>query len=323
MPTFEITPELDGQRLDLALRHLLPDQSRSYLQRLVADGKVTVNARPTKSSHRLRAGDTVAVEIPPPVPLDVTPEAIPLDVLFEDDDLIVINKQAGMVVHPAAGHHEHTLVNALLHHCRGQLSGIGGVMRPGIVHRLDKGTSGCIVCAKTDRAHKGLAKQFKARHTSKVYRALCWGKFAKASGKIDVEIGRSLHDRKKMASHRISKGRTALTEYRVLKQIDGSARGAPLPGLDFAEVEATIHTGRTHQIRVHMSHIGHPLVGDTVYGRSPTIRRMNEQFGIKRSDFSVARPMLHAYKLGFTHPVTGKPMEFTAPVPAEFIELTS
>ena len=184
------------------------------------------------------------------------PEAIPLDVLYEDDDLIVVNKPAGMVVHPAAGNAEHTLVNALLHHCRGQLAGIGGVQRPGIVHRLDKGTSGCLVVAKTDAAHQSLVAQFKSRAVKKIYRAVCWGNFKQLSGRIETAIGRSAHNRKKMSA-RVARGRPSLTEYRVLKQFG-----------QFALVELTLHTGRTHQIRVHMAHIGHPVVGDTVYGRA-------------------------------------------------------
>ena len=211
-------------------------------------------------------------------------------IIDETDDLIVINKPAGMVVHPAAGNFEHTLVNALLHHCRGQLAGIGGVERPGIVHRLDKGTSGCIVVAKTDVAHQSLVAQFKARGVTKVYRAVCAGKLARLTGKIETIIGRSERDRKKMSAN-VKHGRPAETDYRVLKQ-----------RADCAYVELTLHTGRTHQIRVHMAHIGHPLVGDAVYGKAQK---------------EIARPLLHAYKLGFTHPRTGQPLEFSAPIPED------
>ena len=295
MPTFRVAEPQRGQRLDQFLRAELPQHSRAFLQRLTADGHVTVNARATKPSYKVRVGDSVSIEIPPPRPLDVQPEAIPLEILFEDDDLIVINKPAGLVVHPAAGNREHTLVNALLHHCRGQLAGIGGVERPGIVHRLDKGTSGCLVVAKTDFAHQSLVGQFKSRGVTKIYRALCWGQFARRSGRVDATIGRSDRDRKKMSS-RSRRGRPSLTEYRVLKQ-----------RADFALVELTLHTGRTHQIRVHMAHVGHPVVGDTTYGRA------------RKSDISVARPLLHAYKLGFTHPRTGARMEFTAAIPDDMI----
>ena len=240
------------------------------------------------------------------------PEAIPLDVLYEDDDLIVVNKPAGMVVHPAAGNAEHTLVNALLHHCRGKLAGIGGVQRPGIVHRLDKGTSGCLVVAKTDAAHQSLVAQFKSRAVKKIYRAVCWGNFKQLSGRIETAIGRSAHNRKKMSA-RVARGRPSLTEYRVLKQFG-----------QFALVELTLHTGRTHQIRVHMAHIGHPVVGDMTYGRKSEIRsRVRETCEANpKSEISVARPLLHAYKLGFVHPRTEKFVEFVAP-PEEMRRFTS
>jgi 23S rRNA pseudouridine1911/1915/1917 synthase len=298
------------------LRTELPGYSRAYLQKLIEQGFVLVNGRPSKASHRVHAGDTVSVEIPPARPLEAVPEAIPLDILYEDDDLIVVNKPAGMVVHPAAGNFSGTLVNALLHHCRGRLSGIGGVERSGIVHRLDKGTSGCIVVAKTDAAHQALAAQFKARTVKKVYRAVCWGRFERMTGKIETTIGRSARDRKKMSAA-ARRGRRSLTEYRVLRQFGGprsveaarprTRRSASLQ--EFALVELTLHTGRTHQIRVHMAHVGHPVVGDRVYGRA------------RKTEISVARPMLHAYKLGFEHPGTQKFMEFEAPIPEDMARL--
>jgi 23S rRNA pseudouridine1911/1915/1917 synthase len=291
MPTFCVAEPERGQRLDQFLRSQLPGHSRAFLQKLIDDGHVFVNNHASKPSYKVRAGDEIEIEIPPPRPLEAQPEAIPLDVLFEDDNLIVVNKPAGLVVHPAAGNREHTLVNALLHRCRGQLAGIGGVERPGIVHRLDKGTSGCLVVAKTDFAHQSLVAQFKSRGVKKIYRALCLGKFTRPSGRVETTIGRSERDRMKMSA-RAKRGRPSLTEYRVMKQ-----------RADFALVELTLHTGRTHQIRVHMAHIGHPVVGDTTYGRA------------HKSDISVARPLLHAYKLGFTHPRTGERMEFTAPMP--------
>jgi 23S rRNA pseudouridine1911/1915/1917 synthase len=227
---------------------------------------------------------------------------MPLDILFEDADLLVLNKPPGLVVHPAAGHEEHTLVNALLHHCRGGLAGIGGVERPGIVHRLDKGTSGCIVVAKTEFAHQALVAQFKSRGVKKIYRAVCWGKFERPSERIETVIGRSERDRKKMSA-RVARGRNAVTDYKVLKQL-----------AEFAMVELHIHTGRTHQIRVHMAHIGHPVVGDTTYGGKLETRN-------SKSEISVARPLLHAYKLGFTHPRSQQFVEFTAPVPEEMVKL--
>lgn len=292
-----VTDHDRGQRLDQFLRTQMPERSRAFLQTLIAEGHVLVNGEPSKASYKVRVGDTVSVEIPAPRPLETEPEAIPLDVLFEDDDLIVVNKPAGMVVHPAAGNFEHTLVNALLHHCRGQLAGIGGVERPGIVHRLDKGTTGCIVVAKNDAAHQSLVAQFKGRQVQKVYLAVCWGTFATGDGRIETVIGRSARDRQRMST-RVSRGRAALSEYRVVKQF-----------AHFALVEVRPHTGRTHQIRVHMAHIGHPLVGDAVYGR------------VRAGEIAVDRPLLHAYKLAFTHPRTGERLEFTAPVTKDMSEL--
>src|SRR6266403_2947156 len=297
MSAHVVAKDAVGQRLDQFLRRELPEHSRAFLQKLIEQGHVVVNGGAAKASYKVRVGDKVRVEIPPPRPLETLPEEIALDVLFEDSDLIVVNKPAGLVVHPAAGNYEHTLVNALLHHCRGTLAGIGGVERPGIVHRLDKGTSGCIVVAKTDLAHKALVAQFKSRGVKKIYRAVCWGKFARPSGRIETVIGRSERDRKKMSA-RASRGRPAVTDYRMLKQFT-----------DFALVELHIHTGRTHQIRVHMAHIGHPVVGDATYGRA------------RSTNISVARPLLHAYKLGFTHPRSQQFVEFTAPVPDDMVKM--
>ena len=318
------------QRTLSFLQTQLPERSRAFLQKLIEQAHVTVNGQPNKARYKVRTGDQVSVEIPAPVPLEARPEQIRLNVLYEDDDLIVVNKAAGMVVHPAAGNYEHTLVNALLHHCRGQLAGIGGVERPGIVHRLDKGTSGCIVVAKNDTAHCSLVEQFKARTVRKIYRAVCWGTFARVSGRIETDIGRSGRDRQKMSA-RVTRGRAALSEYRVLKQFTGGPRSVVAePGErtrqsaslqePFALVEVTPHTGRTHQIRVHMAHIGHPLVGDSVYGR-----RRSPESGVRSpestEEIAVDRPMLHAYKLSFTHPRTGERMEFEAPVPEDMANL--
>ncbi len=297
MAVYVVSETDKGERLDRFLRGQSPELSRAFLQKLIGQGLVLVNGRACKPSYRVRAGDKVTVEIPAPRSLEAKPEAIPLEMLFEDKDLIVVNKPAGMVVHPAAGNFQGTLVNALLHHCRGKLAGIGGVLRPGIVHRLDKGTGGCIVVAKTDFAHQALINQFKSRAVKKVYRAVCWGRLERPTGKIETVIGRSRHNRKKMSA-RAARGREALTEYRVLKQFE-----------QFALVELTPHTGRTHQLRVHMAHIGHPVVGDRVYGRAGKV------------EISVARPLLHAYKLGFVHPRSQQFMEFTAPVPDDIAEL--
>src|ERR1017187_5809201 len=292
-----VPKEAAGQRLDQFLRRGLPEHSWAVLPKLIEDGNVQGNGRAAKASYKVRAGDNVTIEIPPPRPLEAQPEEIPLDVLLEDDDLIVVNKPAGLVVHPATGNREHTLVNALLHHCRGRLAGIGGVERPGIVHRLDKGTSGCIVVAKTDFAHQSLVAQFKSRGVKKIYRAVCWGTFAQSSGRIETVIGRSERNRQKMSAL-VARGRQAVTDYRVLKQF-----------AEFALVELHIHTGRTHQIRVHRAHIGHPVVGDATYGRART------------TNISVARLLLHAYKLGFTHPRSQEFVEFTAPVPNDMVKM--
>jgi 23S rRNA pseudouridine1911/1915/1917 synthase len=300
LTTHRVTTETAGQRLDQFLREAQPEHSRSFLQKLIDDQLILVNTRPAKASYKVRPGDTVTIEIPPPRPLETQPEEIPLNILHEDAHLIVINKPAGMVVHPAAGNYEHTLVNALLHHCRGQLAGIGGVERPGIVHRLDKGTSGCLVVAKTDAAHQALVAQFKTRGVKKIYRAVCWGTLSPAAGRIETLIGRSEHDRKKMSTN-VRHGRPALTDYRVLKQMT-----------EFALVELTLHTGRTHQIRVHMAHIGHPIVDDATYGGLRQSKIQNP-----KSKIPIDRPLLHAYKLGFTHPVTGQFMEFVAPIPGD------
>ncbi|MDW8343866.1 MAG: RluA family pseudouridine synthase [Verrucomicrobiae bacterium] len=287
-----IVPAEASGRLDVFLHARQPHRSRSFFQKLIAAGQVRVNDKPARASYRVRTGDRITVSVPPPAPAAVCAEATALNVLYEDEHVLVLNKPAGVVVHPGAGRSTGTLVNALLHHCRGQLSGIGGVERPGIVHRLDKGTSGCLVVAKTDAAHQALVTQFKSREVLKVYRAVCWGTIRPPVGRIETLIGRDPHHRKKMST-RVVRGRHAVTEYRVLRQ-----------HAETALVELTLHTGRTHQIRVHMAHIGHPVVGDPLYGR--------------RAANVVARPLLHAYRLRFVHPVSGEVLEFTAPLPPEF-----
>ncbi len=290
----ELLVEADGaaMRLDLFLAEQVPELSRSRLQALIKDGHVLLNDATTKPNTKLRTGDRISVREPAATPSGNAPEDIPLDILHEDDDLIVINKAPGLVVHPAAGHASGTLVNALLHHCTA-LSGIGGVERPGIVHRLDKETSGCLVAAKNDAAHQSLAKQFAGRDVEKIYLALATGRFTRKNGIVETQIGRHPVHRQKMAVVAPDKGREARTSWRVLAEL-------PCGSL----VECTLHTGRTHQIRVHLKHLGHPLLGDEVYG--------------KRGDFS--RQMLHAWKLGFTHPRTGERMHFCAPIPEDFRE---
>ncbi len=287
---FVVAPEAAGQRLDRFLAAHVPALSRSRIQDLIRRAHVTLNGLPTKASTRIRADDSIALVEPPPRPAIAQAEAIALDVLFEDGDLIVLNKPAGMVVHPAAGNWGGTVVNALLHRC-GPLSSIGGEQRPGIVHRLDKDTSGCLVAAKNDFTHGRLAAQFAAREVTKIYVALAAGAFALRSGTVEAAIARHPVQRKKMTVAKT--GRAAKTTWRVLRELD-----------DASLVECTLHTGRTHQIRVHLQHLGHPLLGDAVYG--------------KRASYS--RQMLHAWKLGFTHPRTGERVSFVAPIPRDFLE---
>ena len=289
---FTVSNENNLARLDQFLAAHLPALTRSRIQTLIRSGHVLLNGRTEKCGAKIRAGDRVECSIPEPVPDTNQPEEIPLAVLFEDDDLIVVNKPAGMVVHPAAGNREHTLVNALLHHCR-SLSGIGGAQRPGIVHRLDKETSGCLVAAKNDEAHQNLSRQFAGRQVLKIYLALASGVFKSKSGLIDAPVGRHPVHRKKMAVVRAERGRAAKTEYRVLNE-----SGA------FTVVECTLHTGRTHQIRVHLKHLGHPLMGDALYGG--------------KTGPAFPRQMLHAWKLGFFHPRTSQWMVFESPLPGDF-----
>ena len=291
-----VPPEQRGQRLDRFLTAFLGSHSRSQLQKLIADGLVTVEGRTAKANLALRDGDRVRIELPEAVASEAEGEALPLEILYQDDDLAIVNKPAGMVVHPAAGHASGTLVNALLHHLSG-LSGIGGELRPGIVHRLDRGTSGVMVVAKHDAAHQELSRQFHDREVEKEYIALVWG-VVQAGRRIDAAIGRDPSDRQKMSS-RSKYAREAVTRI---------TRAMPLPGLTLCQV--AIHTGRTHQIRVHLSAIGHPVVGDSVYGG--VHRRVA---GDIRAVQRLERPFLHAARLVFTHPRDGRRMEFTAPLP--------
>ena len=279
-------------RLDQFLARELPKFSRSRLQQLIRKEFVTLNGATARPRDLVRTGDRVELNEPPTEKIDNQPEAIPLDVLYEDDDLIVINKPAGLVVHPGAGHREHTLVNALLHHFP-KLSGIGGKERPGIVHRLDKDTSGCLVVAKTDEAHRGLSAQFEARTVEKIYFALVAGKLRKSAGAIEEKIGRHPVHRQRM-SVASKRGRAAKTEYRVVSSSD-----------EMSLVECKLHSGRTHQVRVHLHHLGHPVLGDKVYGAHAK---------------ASPRQMLHAWKLGFQHPRTGEWKNFEAALPNDFEE---
>jgi len=282
-----------GLRLDLFLAGELPQFSRSRIQQLIRNGSVRLNKKEARPRDLVRTGDDVDLIEPPVEKIDNQPEDIPLDVLFEDDDLIVINKPAGLVVHPGPGHREHTLVNALLHHCP-NLSGIGGQERPGIVHRLDKETSGCLVVAKNDEAHRGLSEQFAERTVDKVYLALAAGKLRRSSGIIEEKIGRHPVHRQRMSVSQ-TRGRSAKTTYRVLR-----SNG------EISLIECQLHSGRTHQIRVHLHHLGHPILGDKVY--SPKLAK------------NFPRQMLHAWKLGFIHPRTDKKKSFEAPLPSDFEE---
>jgi 23S rRNA pseudouridine1911/1915/1917 synthase len=297
-----VAQTLPLERLDAFLRTQFPGVSRGTIQRLLAEGHIRVNGRPAKPSHHPRAGEVVSVSWPAAQPAGAQPEDIPLEILYEDEDLLALNKPAGLVVHPAAGHAAHTLVNALLHHCAGHLSGIGGVARPGIVHRLDKDTSGCLVVAKNDAAHLCLSGQFAARTVEKTYEAIICGQWPGAGGEIDIPISRHRVDRKRMAA---GAGRPARTTFRVLQRLRGATR-----------VEVDLHTGRTHQIRVHFQHLGYPVAGDLVYGRRPNAR-LRETAGC-----AAPRLMLHARRLALTHPRTGRRLVFEAPIPADFARMS-
>ncbi|HJW39111.1 MAG TPA: RluA family pseudouridine synthase [Candidatus Udaeobacter sp.] len=288
---FVVTENDAKLRLDQFLAKQLPEYSRSRLQQLIRSGLVRLNEQTTQQRHIVRRGDKIDLREPPVEKIDVQPEPFPLEILFEDDDLIVINKPDGLIVHPGAGQREHTLVNALLGHCAA-LSGIGGKERPGIVHRLDKETSGCLVVAKNDVAHRELSKQFAARTVEKIYLALVAGQLRKAVGVIEEKIGRHPVHRQRMRVTAL-RGRTAKTEYRVLRSSDQASL-----------IECRLHSGRTHQIRVHLHHLGHAVLGDKVYAS-----RFVKNF---------PRQMLHAWKLGFHHPRSGEWKLFEAPMPADF-----
>ncbi len=289
-----------GERLDAFLRRKLPTLSRGAIQRLIEQGHLTVNGKPTKATHTPRAGEVVHIEIPEARPATAQPENIPLEIIYEDKTLLVLNKPAGIVVHPAAGNEEHTLVNALLHHCRGSLSGIGGVARPGIVHRLDKETSGCLVVAKNDETHVALSAQFAGRTVEKIYVAIVCGVLPRDEGNISAAIARHPTHRKRMAVHDDDDGRAAHTGYRVIERLNEATL-----------VEAHLHTGRTHQIRVHFQHLGFPVAGDATYGQRQT-KKLAEL-----TRYEAPRVLLHAHKLAFTHPRTGKKVSFIAPIPTD------
>jgi 23S rRNA pseudouridine1911/1915/1917 synthase len=289
----------EGVRLDVFLTSLLPDRSRSQIQRLIKEGDVLVDGRGAKPNQTVRAGQQIAVRAAEPVPSTLAPEPLPIAIVYEDSDIVVVDKPAGMVVHPAAGHADGTLVNALLHHV-GDLSGIGGEKRPGIVHRLDRGTSGLLVVAKNDASHEALARQFRDRQVVKEYVALVWG-VVQAGRRIDAPIGRDPVDRKKMSA-RARRSREAVTRIVRAEHLN--------PSLTLVQV--AIHTGRTHQIRVHLSAIGHPIVGDSLYGG---VRRRVP--GDVRAVMHLDRPFLHAARLVLAHPADGRQMEFHSELPPD------
>lgn len=298
--TFTVTSSDANIRLDIFLSQKLPDITRSRIKNLIEDGRVCLNGKPVKAGAKIKTGDRIDIVIPEPQPIKAEPEKIPLDVLYEDSHIIVINKPHGLTVHPGAGRRAGTLVNALLYHCK-DLSGIGGALRPGIVHRIDKDTSGVLVVAKTDKSHQFLAKQFKEHSIKRKYLTLVWGMVKNDEGTIDLPIGRHLSERKKM-SVRTTRGRRAVTHYKVNKRFD-----------NFTLIEATLETGRTHQIRVHLSSIHHPVVGDPVYGKKNMPAGLSPKLTALLKNFQ--RQALHAQTLGIVHPETQKYMEFTSPLP--------
>ena len=293
--TLTATTESAGARLDAFLAARLPDLTRSAAARLIEGGLVTIDGKPAGKSARLTGGETVSVTLPQAEEPEARPQDIPLEVVYEDADVIVVNKPVGMVVHPAPGHPDGTLVNALLHHCAGSLSGIGGQLRPGIVHRIDRDTSGLIIAAKNDAAHACLAAQLADHTLARTYECLAVGNFKEDSGTVDAPIGRHRTDRKKMAV--VPDGRQAVTHWEVIARYQG-----------VTHLRCRLETGRTHQIRVHLAYIGHPILGDTVYGAKKPVAGLTGQ-------------CLHAVGLRFIHPRTGKPVELTCPLPEEFVRM--
>lgn len=293
MTPLHLTADRAGERADQFLARMLPELTRSAAQRLLEEGAVTLNGLPVKKNYKTNAGDELVLALPDPAPIDVLPQDIPLDVIYEDDDVIAVNKPVGLVVHPAAGHPDGTLVNALLYHCGNSLSGINGELRPGIVHRIDRDTSGLIIAAKNDFAHLSLAEQLQDHSLYREYEAVCVGNLKDKSGTVDAPIFRHPTDRKKMAVNKLQ-GRRAVTHWSVLEHLNG-----------YTHIQCRLETGRTHQIRVHMAYMGHPLLGDVVYGS-------------KKPWPGLAGQCLHARRLSFIHPRTGERVTLECPLPHWF-----
>lgn len=292
-----VTEEEQGCRIDKFLAEYREELTRSYIQKLIKSGCVMVNGNPVKASYSICEGDTIVLQVQEQIEPDILAENIPLDIVYEDSDVILINKPKGMVVHPAPGHYTGTMVNALMYHCKEELSGINGVLRPGIVHRIDMDTTGIVIACKNDLSHNSIAEQLKEHSITRRYYAIVYGNIREEEGTVNAPIGRHPVDRKKMAINE-KNGKTAVTHYKVIERFG-----------DYTWIECRLETGRTHQIRVHMTSIGHPLLGDEVYGPS-------------RCPFRLQGQTLHAYILGFVHPRTGQYMEFTAELPDYFEKLT-
>lgn len=293
---FDIVPEMEDERIDKCICTYMESLSRSYIQKIIKDGNVYVNDVSVKANYKVRVDDKVRFIIPDSVEPDIPAQDIPLDIIYEDMDVLVVNKPKDMVVHPAPGHYEDTIVNAVMFHCKDALSGINGVMRPGIVHRIDKDTTGSLIICKNDEAHNDIALQLKEHSINRRYRAIVWGRIKEDEGIIDAPIGRHPNDRKKMAINERN-GKHAVTHYKVLERFD-----------KFTYIECRLETGRTHQIRVHMTSLGHPLLGDEVYSNAKSPYKVNGQ-------------TLHAMVLGFVHPSTKEYMEFEAPLPDYFEDI--
>lgn len=293
---FDILPEMEEERIDKCISNYMEELSRSYIQKVIRDGNVFVNDLSVKANYRVKVDDRVRLVIPDSVEPDIPAQDIPLDILYEDNDILIVNKPKNMVVHPAPGHYEGTLVNAVMYYCKGELSGINGVLRPGIVHRIDKDTTGSVIVCKNDEAHNAIAKLLKTHDITRKYRAIVYGVVKHEQGTVDAPIGRHPNDRKKMAVNEKS-GKHAVTHYKVLEHLG-----------QYTYIECQLETGRTHQIRVHMASIGHPLLGDTVYTS-------------RKSPFHLEGQVLHAMTIGFVHPRSGNYIEVEAPLPEYFEKL--